>query len=101
MNLQNGANVYQRLLQIFTRADEKYNSGLFHFDDEKDRKEEPDKITPALSIDDDKLKEIIKNLYYPESPYEFSVLPSDILGHVYEQFLGKVIRLTPGHRAVV
>lgn len=101
MNLQNGANVYQRLLQIFTRADEKYNSGLFHFDDEKDRKEEPDKITPALTIDDDKLKEIIKNLYYPDSPYEFSVLPSDILGHVYEQFLGKVIRLTPGHRAVI
>ena len=101
MNLQNGANVYQRLLQIFTRADEKYNSGLFHFDEEKDRKEEPDKITPALTIDDDKLKEIIKNLYYPDSPYEFSVLPSDILGHVYEQFLGKVIRLTPGHRAVV
>ncbi len=35
------------------------------------------------------------------SPYEFSVLPADLLGHVYEQFLGKVIRLTPGHRAVV
>jgi len=101
MNLQNGANVYRRLLQIFTRADEKYNSGLFHFEDEKNRNEEPDKITPAISIDDKVLKEIIKNLYYPDSPYEFSVLPSDILGHVYEQFLGKVIRLTAGHRAVV
>lgn len=33
-------------------------------------------------------------LYYPESPYEFSVLSADILGNVYEQFLGKVIRLT-------
>lgn len=42
-----------------------------------------------------------KNLYYPESPYEFSVLGVDILGHVYEQFLGKVIRLTEGHRAKV
>lgn len=101
MNLQNGANVYRRLLQIFTRADEKYNSGLFHFEDEKNRNEEPDKITPAISIDDKVLKEIIKNLYYPDSPYEFSVLPSDILGHVYEQFLGKVIRLTAGHRAVI
>ena len=29
------------------------------------------------------------------------MLPADILGHVYEQFLGKVIRLTAGHRAVV
>lgn len=101
MALQNGVNVYQRLLQIFTRADEKYNSGLFHFEDEKNRTEEPDKITPAIVIDDKVLKEIIKNLYYPDSPYEFSVLPSDILGHVYEQFLGKVIRLTAGHRAVV
>ena len=34
-------------------------------------------------------------------PYEFSVLPADILGQVYEQFLGKVIRLTAGHQAKV
>ena len=47
------------------------------------------------------LKDIIRSLYYPDSPYEFSVLPADILGQVYEQFLGKVIRLTDGHRAVV
>ena len=47
------------------------------------------------------LKEIIKRLYYPDSPYEFSVLPAEILGQIYEQFLGKVIRLTEGHRAVV
>ena len=47
------------------------------------------------------LKDIFKDLYYPDSPYEFSVLPADILGHIYEQFLGKVIRLTPAHRAVV
>ena len=29
------------------------------------------------------------------------MLPAEILGQVYEQFLGKVIRLTEGHRAVV
>ena len=101
MNLLNGNNVYERLKQIFTRADEKYNSGLFHFEKEKDRNDPPDEITPTLQIDDKTLKDIIKKLYYPESPYEFSVLPADILGHVYEQFLGKVIRLTPAHFAVV
>ncbi len=58
-------------------------------------------MTPRLAIDDKVLADILKNLYYPDSPYEFSVLPLDILGQVYEQFLGKVIRLTPGHRAVV
>ena len=99
--LQNGTRVYPRLCQIFHRADERYNSGLFHFRREKERPEPPDDLTLGLTIDDKVLKEIFKDLYYPESPYEFSVLPADILGHVYEQFLGKVIRLTPGHRAKV
>ncbi len=102
MALQNGAQVYPRLFQLFYRADERYNSGLFHFEPEKDRSEmDLDALTPNLLIDDKVLKDIFKNLYYPDSPYEFYVLPADILGQVYEQFLGKVIRLTAGHRAVV
>ena len=101
MALLNGDNVYKRIRQNFQRADEIYNSGLFHFRDEKGRAEPPDTLTLSLAIDDKPLKEIIENLYYPESPYEFSVLPADILGQVYEQFLGKVIRLTAGHQAKV
>jgi type I restriction-modification system DNA methylase subunit len=97
----NGTNVYRRLLQLFTQADDRYNSGLFHFQQEKDRHEEPDNLTTNISIDDKPLKDIIRRLYYPESPYEFSVLSADILGQVYEQFLGKVIRLTAGHQARV
>ena len=102
MALQNGTRVYQRLFQLFYQTDERYNSGLFHFRPEKDRQEQSlDDLTPDLTLDDKVLKDIIKNLYYPDSPYEFSVLSADILGQVYEQFLGKVIRLTSGHRAVV
>ncbi len=101
MSLQNGVNVYERLKQIYHRADEKYNSGLFHFNEEKERNENPDNLTLDLTIDDKVIKDIIKNLYYPESPFEFSVLPADILGQVYEQFLGKVIRLTSAHHAVI
>lgn len=101
MALQNGVNVYDRLRQIFRDADDRYNSGLFHFKREKGRAEAPDELTLNLEIDDKPLKEIFKNLYYPDCPYEFSVLGADILGSVYEQFLGKVIRLTAGNRAVV
>jgi type I restriction-modification system DNA methylase subunit len=101
MSLLNGVTVYKRLFHIFRNADERYNSGLFHFEKEKGRHELPDDLTPSLDIDDKLLKDIIRRLYYPESPYEFSVLPADILGQVYEQFLGKVIRLTSGHRAIV
>jgi len=101
MALENGTNTYQRLCRIFRRADERYNSGLFHFGREKDRLDPPDSLTLNLTIDDNLIKGIIKGLYYPESPFEFSVLPADILGHIYEQFLGKVIRLTAGHHAKV
>jgi hypothetical protein len=98
--LLDGERVYPRLCELFRRADERYNSGLFHFEQEAGR-DDPDGLTLGLAIDDRQLKEIIKSLYYPESPYEFSVIPAEILGHVYEQFLGKVIRLTEGHRAKV
>ena len=99
--LLNGGQVYRRLFELFRQADDRYNSGLFHFQAEKDRSDDLDGLTPNLSLDDKVLKDILKNLYYPDSPYEFSVLPADILGQVYEQFLGKVIRLTAGHQAKV
>ncbi|MEE9200434.1 MAG: TaqI-like C-terminal specificity domain-containing protein [Candidatus Brocadiales bacterium] len=101
MALQNGTQVYRRLCKLFRDADARYNSGIFHFNREKDRPTPPDELTLGLKIDDRVLKEIFKGLYYPESPYEFSVLSADILGQVYEQFLGKVIRLTSGHRAAI
>ena len=99
--LQDGENTYRRLCTIYERADEKYNSGLFHFTNEKGRAEIPDILTPTLKIDDTRLKSILKRLYYPDSPYQFSHFPADILGQVYEQFLGQVIRLTAGHQARV
>lgn len=99
--LQNGANIYARLKDLFHKADDRYNSGLFHFKKEPDRLEEPDRLTPELVIEDKTLKNIFKHLYYPDSPYEFSVLGADILGSVYERFLGKVIRLTDGHHAKI
>src|SRR6266446_3901815 len=99
--LTNGDRIYPRLCQVFEQADERYNSGLFHFKPDKGRHEAPDELTLNLDLDDKLLRGILKNLYYPECPYVFSALSADILGQVYEQFLGKVIRLTEGHRAVV
>jgi type I restriction-modification system DNA methylase subunit len=93
--------IYKRLGDLFRHADDRYNSGLFHFKMEKSRHEVPDELTLSLDIDDRLLKRILGSLYYPESPYVFSALPADMLGQVYEQFLGKVIRLTEGHHAKV
>lgn len=90
-----GKDIYARFMELCHAADEKYNSGLFDFS------KTGDEITPGITISDRVLRPILSKLYYPDSPYEFSVLPADILGNVYEQFLGKVIRLLPSHRAVV
>ena len=99
--LVNGDRIYPRLTKLFEDADARYNSGLFHFKQEPGRHEAPDELTLALDLDDKLLRDILRGLYYPESPYQFSVISADILGQVYEQFLGKIIRLTPGHRAEV
>jgi type I restriction-modification system DNA methylase subunit len=100
-DLTKSENIYNGLSKLFLRADDRYNSGLFHFKEEKGRGGHPDNLTQGISLDDKVLKGILKNLYYPESPYEFSVLSADILGQVYEQFLGKIIRLTAGHQAKI
>ncbi len=84
---------YKNLFKIFQEASEKYNSSLFDF--------EKDGISSELKIDNKVIKTIISELYYPESPYEFSVLSVEILGSAYEQFLGKVIRITPAHHVKI
>ena len=100
-NLGGQKDTYRELCRRYLEADNRYNSGLFHFKTEAGRPGTPDEFTANLIIDDKVIQDILRNLYYPDSPYEFSVLPADILGQVYEQFLGKVIRLTAGGRAKV
>ena len=89
-----GENIYQELLDVFYRADARYNSGVFHFSEEAGR-EAADTLAPKLNVSDEPLRRIITHLYYPESPYEFTVLPGRILGQVYERFLGSEITITP------
>jgi len=93
--------IYPLLLTRFREADAKYNSGIFHFKPESGQQDPPDTLTPHLAIDDEALKPILKRLYYPDSPYLFEVIPAEILGQVYEQFLGKVICLDATHQASV
>jgi len=94
--------IYARFIKMCRKADEKYNSGIFHFQKEEGVSEQHDRLTPALTIDDKVIKPILQNLYFEHgSPYHFGVLPVEILGTVYERFLGKVIRLTAEHRAKV
>lgn len=92
-----GGLTYSNLCRLFVQADGKYNSGLFHFSVEPGRAN-PDNVTLGLQTDNMPFKEIIDRLYYPNSPYQFAILPVELLGHVYERFLGKIIMVDPRSR---
>jgi hypothetical protein len=82
---------YPKLFDLFQHADQRYNSGLFDF--------KKDMLSEALTVDNKVVQRIVEELYYPKSPYEFSVISVEILGSAYEQFLGKRITIGSGHRA--
>jgi type I restriction-modification system DNA methylase subunit len=75
---------FDRLMELIKRADEFYNSGLFSLIND---------ARLGVSISDKVLSKIIKELYYPQSPYTFSVVEAGVLGEIYEQFLGEVITI--------
>lgn len=79
---------YKNLFNLFKEANKKYNSGLFDI--------KKDNITSKIKVENSVIKDIIEELYRPKSEYEFGVMPLEILGNAYEEFLGKVIRVTPG-----
>ena len=70
---------FKALIKKFQEADKRYNSGLF---DQLLK----DKIIENISSI---FWTIIQHLYYPESPYSFSVFSSDVLGSIYEIFLSE------------
>jgi predicted type IV restriction endonuclease len=95
-NLLNGPDIYGELVKLFRRAGERYSSELFNFSRGASRPGEPDELTPTVRVGDDALARILRRLCYPESPYEFSVLPVAVLGQVYEQVLRLEVRKAGG-----
>lgn len=79
------------LVSLFHKADLKYNSGLF------DEYLAPQLIGNISST----FWDIVRQLYYPETPYSFAVLSSDILGRIYEIFLSKRLAITDDELVIV
>ena len=71
---------YEELKALFQGADKKYNSGLFDFIE--------DELSLKLVLNSELLITIFNELYYPHSPYDFSVVDPEILSQIYERFLG-------------
>ncbi len=76
---------YDQLKALFVKSDKKYNSGLFDFIE--------DNFSLNINLKSEILIEIFNELYYPESPYDFSVVDPTILSQIYERYLGSKIAI--------
>lgn len=78
--------IYKKLDEVFRNIDDIYNSKLF---------------TPHLCeevvIDDDVLEKVIYGLFKTSDNtvhYDFSAIDADVLGNIYEQYLGHILKKT-------
>ena len=78
--------LYVRLREIFRKFEKIYDSELFE-----------ESLIDQVVITNDVLKEVMMGLYYPAGKlrrYDFSIIDADVLGNVYEQYLGHILKKT-------
>ncbi len=76
------------LTTVFKEVDKRYNSGLFKND------------SPIFDLSCDIIFEMIESLYYPKTPYMFTIIEPSILGKIYESFLAESLVLQDGKIAL-
>ncbi len=89
-----GDKAYPKLKNLFKRYDEVYNSGLFTVGRDND--------CDKINIDGEIIKKLANYLYESkdsEYVYNFDWIDADVLGQVYEQYLGKILAQTKSGKA--
>ncbi len=71
------------LNDLFHKINEDFNGEIFK-----------PHLSETIRIDSEVLARIIERLYPPQSPYRFDVIGVELLGSIYERYLGKTIRPT-------
>jgi type I restriction-modification system DNA methylase subunit len=78
--------LFEYIIKVFGHFDVEYNSKLFQHH-----------LCDDLDIGNRVLEEIINDLYHTKDKtikYDFSALDADVLGNVYEQYLGHILKKT-------
>ena len=77
----------KEISKIYRDYDDKYNSKLFAHH-----------LCDGLYIENEALQEVIEGLNQSKDNsyrYDFSIIESDVLGNIYEQYLGNILKSTP------
>lgn len=69
---------------VFEELNNFYNGSIF----------EPRPELESVTVSNKVVQSVIRDLQPEHSPYNFAVLPVEILGTIYERFLGRVVRTT-------
>lgn len=78
--------IYKKLNALFREIDDIYNSKLF-----------TEHLCEELIVDDDILEKIIRGLFKTSDNtvhYDFGAIDADVLGNMYEQYLGHILKKT-------
>lgn len=76
------------LISYFEKADDRYNSGLFSGSGLGSSLSKT--YTEPVKVGENEIKGFIRALYFP-SPFEFSVMPPEVLGRIYELLLAEEV----------
>jgi type I restriction-modification system DNA methylase subunit len=76
--------IMSHLVDLFHEVNDDLNGDIF-----KSHACEKTELDSAL------LADIIENLYFPKSRYRFDAIGVELLGSIYERYLGSTIRVTP------
>lgn len=79
----------KRLEELFRAADKKYNSGIFTGEN------------IVFDLNNSVIIDMIKSLYYPQSPYMFNIIEPNLLGKIYELFLTQQLSMAEGDTIVL
>jgi type I restriction-modification system DNA methylase subunit len=75
--------IFEWLNDLFRRINEDFNGEIFK-----------PHLSEKTKMDSEILARIIERLYPPQSPYRFDVIGVELLGSIYERYLGSTIRVT-------
>jgi type I restriction-modification system DNA methylase subunit len=76
--------IFDWLRPLFGKINDDFNGEIF----------KPNELLETTRVDSEVLARIIERLYPPKSPYRFDVIGVELLGSIYERYLGKTIRPT-------
>ena len=84
-----GGEFYPALCAEFRQLDREYNGYLFKYH-----------FSESLAVSDNILADFIRTLYPPDGPWNFAAIGDDLLGIIYERFLGNIVVVKLGEADV-